>query len=288
MNQKIRKIYNQEIFKELKIDCQNCFGICCVALYFSKSEGFPNDKVGGKPCANLQSQFRCLIHENLDNEGLKGCTSYDCFGAGQKIAQVTFKGHDWRKSEKIANGMFDAFLIMRQLNEMLWYLYDASTFKSSDIIEKDIECMIYETKKLTNLDYESMINIDIENHRMKVNAILKRLTEVINEKVKDDKITNSKSKKDFKVGYDYIGSDMKNVNLIGANLAGIFLIAADMKNVNLKGANLIGADLRDTDLRGANLEEAMFVTQVQINSAKGDLKTKLPKGICIPNHWKKG
>lgn len=38
----------------LRVDCENCFGFCYVALYFSASEGFPADKDAGKPCLNLQ------------------------------------------------------------------------------------------------------------------------------------------------------------------------------------------------------------------------------------------
>jgi len=35
--------------QNLKADCGNCFGLCCVALYFAASEGFPNDKKQGQP-----------------------------------------------------------------------------------------------------------------------------------------------------------------------------------------------------------------------------------------------
>lgn len=288
MKQKIRTSYNEKIFEKLKIDCEKCFGICCVALYFSKTEGFPNDKVAGKPCINLQEDFGCKVHASLKDKGLKGCMTYDCFGAGQKVAQLTFKGEDWRKSKEQANKIFDVFLVMRQLHEMLWYLYDAKTFIFSDNIKEEIDFMIKETNKLTNLDTKSIINIDIENHRIKVNSTLKKVIEVVKNNVSHDKKINSKNKKNLKIGYDFIGADLKNTNLIGANFAGVFLIAADMRNTNLKGANLIGADLRDADIRGANLEEAMFITQTQINSAKGDSKTKLPNSIDRPEYWEKG
>lgn len=93
--------YDKELYDNLGVDCQKCFGFCCVALYFSASEGFPTDKDAGKPCINLQSDFGCAIHENLRKKGLKGCTAYDCFGAGQKIAQVTYGGHDWSSSTSV-------------------------------------------------------------------------------------------------------------------------------------------------------------------------------------------
>ncbi|NWK11894.1 hypothetical protein HXZ52_11920 [Clostridium cadaveris] len=45
------------------------------------------------------------------------------------------------------------------------------------------------------------------------------------------------------------------------------------------------ADLRDTDLRGADLEYSIFLTQQQVNSAKGNASTKLPRELVIPSYW---
>lgn len=84
--------FYMDLASNLKIDCEKCFGFCCSALYFAKAEGFPEDKVAGKPCMNLKEDFKCKIHESLSKKGLKGCTTYECFGAGQKIAQDTYKG----------------------------------------------------------------------------------------------------------------------------------------------------------------------------------------------------
>ncbi len=39
--------------------------MCCVSLYCVKTDGFPADKVAGKPCKNLMSDFRCAIHSQL-------------------------------------------------------------------------------------------------------------------------------------------------------------------------------------------------------------------------------
>lgn len=58
-----------------------------------------------------------------------------------------------------------------------------------------------------------------------------------------------------------------------------------MQDSDLRGADFIGADLRDANLRGANLSTAMFLTQMQINSAHGDNRTKLPAHIQSPLHW---
>ena len=286
MKLRINEIDDKNISK-LRIDCEKCFGLCCVALFFSKSEGFPQDKIAGKPCINLQSDFSCSVHKNLRKKGLKVCMSYDCFGAGQKVAQVTFKGQDWIKSPEIANKMFDVFLIIRQLHEMLWYLIDASTFISNNNIKNELNSIIAETEELTKLDEQSIINIDIDKHRIKVNHILKQVNEFVKKKVSDEKIKNSKNKKALKEGYDFIGRDLTNANLIGANFAGALLIASNMQDTNLKGANLIGADLRDADIRRANLEDSMFLTQSQVNTARGNSRTKLPKSLSMPSYLEK-
>ena len=84
-----------------------------------------------------------------------------------------------------------------------------------------------------------------------------------------------------------IGSDLRKTNLTGEDLRGALLIAANLSGVDLNGADFIGADLRDTNLCGANLLNSIFLTQAQINSAKGDANTKLPISISCPVHWGK-
>ena len=114
-------------YPNLRADCENCFGLCCVALYFSASEGFPIDKDAGQPCLNLQPDFRCGVYKSLGEQGLKGCIAFDCFGAGQKVSQVSFSGRDWMRIPESAEQMFKVFLIMRQLHELLWYLTEELT-----------------------------------------------------------------------------------------------------------------------------------------------------------------
>ncbi|MNC75792.1 Pentapeptide repeats (8 copies) [compost metagenome] len=63
------------------------------------------------------------------------------------------------------------------------------------------------------------------------------------------------------------------------------LIAANLQNADLRDCDLIGSDLRDADLRGADLRGSLFLSQMQVNSAKGDSRTKLPPGLRVPAHW---
>lgn len=273
-------IHEDKIIKELKIDCEKCFGLCCTALYFSASEGFPNNKDAGKPCINLQSDFTCSVHKKLSDKGLKGCTAYDCFGAGQKLAQVTFKGQSWRENKESANKMFEAFLIMRQLHEMMWYLIEAFNLQTNNEVKEDISLLIEETERFTILDVDLLLSVDVEAHRDKVNLLLRNTSELIRAKAHGGKNKTNSHRT------DYFGKDLRKANLRGADLRGACLIAANLSGVDLSSADLIGADLRDADLTGANLANSIFLTQAQINAAKGDLRTRLPKMLAKPSHWK--
>jgi len=274
-------------FHELRGDCEKCFGLCCIALYFSASEGFPIDKDAGKPCINLQFDFNCSVHKNLRKQGLKGCTAYDCFGAGQKVAQVTYGGHDWRQIPESAKQMFEVFLIMRQLHEMLWYLTQALTLEPACPIKAELSLMLNETQCITRLSTDSLIGLDVTTHQDKVNELLLYTSELVRTKVCGGEKTPSSGKGASNRGPDLIGVDLRRKNLRGANLRGACLIAADLRGIDLSGTDLIGADLRDADLRGTNLIDCIFLTQAQINTARGDDLTKLPISLVHPTYWLK-
>lgn len=166
-------------FNSLRADCENCFGLCCVALPFAASADFAVNKDGGKPCSNLQSDFRCSIHKNLRQKGFKGCTVFECFGAGQKVSQVTFEGVDWRKGPEQAKKMYDVFPIMHQLHEMLWYLNEALTLKVTSPIYGELRDAIEETERLSRLSPDLLMKINVPLHRVDVNTLLLRTSELV-------------------------------------------------------------------------------------------------------------
>lgn len=272
--------------KDLQADCKSCFGLCCVALYFSASEGFPTNKEVGQPCINLQSDFKCSVHTSLAERGLKGCITFDCFGAGQKVSQISFGGNDWRKVPESAKTMFEVFPIVSRLQELLWYLTEALTFEASRSIYNDLRSMIEETEQLTYLSFEVLLKMDIPTYRAKVDILLQKTSELVRIEASGGKQkTSIKRKKMFGRGLDLIGADLRKRDMRGENLRGAYLIAADLREVDLSGADLIGADLRDADLRGANLSKSIFLTQTQINAAKGNADTKIPSSLSRPEHW---
>jgi hypothetical protein len=111
--------------QSLRPDCGNCFALCCTAFGFSRSADFALDKPAGAPCQNLAPDFSCTIHNSLRPRGFRGCTVFDCFGAGQKVSQGLFGGTSWREDPGTKEQMFAAFKAVRQLHEMLWHLAEA-------------------------------------------------------------------------------------------------------------------------------------------------------------------
>lgn len=270
--------------QNLQADCENCFGLCCVALPFAASADFAADKDAGQPCPNLRADFRCGIHDSLRERGFKGCTVFDCFGAGQKVSQFTYKGQDWRHQPESAKQMFDVFLLMRQLHELLWYLNEALTLEAAGPIHDRLRSTLNQTEDFTRLDPDSLMELDINAHRADVNALLLQTSELVRaEALRRHK--PSRRRKNYGRGADLIGAKLKGADMRGVNLRGAYLIAADLRSADLRGADLIGADFRDTDLRGADLSESLFLTQFQINAAVGDSSTRLPASLTRPSHW---
>lgn len=284
MNLRVEE-YDKSRFSDLKIDCMQCAGLCCVALYFAASDGFPMDKKSGMPCKFLDEGFMCSQHSALRSKGYKGCTTYECLGAGQKVTQVIYKDKNWKNTPQMKKEMIEVFIRVKELQEMKWYLTDAVTFVAAVPIKEDLIGMIEETEVLTRLTPKEILKLDIEKHRDKVNRLLKELCYLVELSVASFKEAKSRDRKKFVPGHFFMGKNLSTTNLIGADLAGAILIGANLKNVDLTGANLIGADLRDANLSGSNLSSCLFLTQAQINTAQGNEKTRLPKELVTPMWW---
>lgn len=264
---------------ELRGDCGNCFGLCCVALPFAASADFAIDKKAGKPCHNLRADHRCGIHDRLRQQGFTGCTVYDCFGAGQKVSQVTFGGQDWRTGPpEHARRMFDVFPVVRQLHELLWYLTEALTLPAARPVHAELRRMREKTEQFTRRTPQDLAALDVAAHRQDVNVLLLKTSELARAGSGGGRNKNRR-------GADLMGARLRGADLRGANLRGAYLIAADLTGADLRGADLIGADLRDTDLTDADLTGAFFLTQPQVNAARGSAGTRLPGSVTRPAHW---
>ncbi|MBS2550386.1 pentapeptide repeat-containing protein [Catenulispora sp. NL8] len=263
---------------DLTADCTNCFALCCVGLAFTASQDFAIDKAPGTPCPNLAADDRCSIHTGLRGRGFQGCTVYDCFGAGQRLSQETFGGVSWREAPHTAPQMFAALPVLRQLHEMLWYLAEAETLASASALRTELGWSAQETERLARLPINKLLALDVAAHRVGVSELLSEVSALVRAGVGGGR------KKDRR-GADLIGARLKGADLCGADLRGAYLIGADLSGADLRRADLIGADLRDANLAGADLTDAIFVTQAQVNAARGDQSTKIPIGLTRPSHW---
>jgi uncharacterized protein YjbI with pentapeptide repeats len=259
----------------LRADCESCFALCCVVPAFSASADFAITKPAGQPCPNLQPDFRCGIHTRLRAEGFRGCTVYDCFGAGQQVSQVTFGGQDWRGAPRTATQMFEVFAIMRELHELLWYLGEAVTLPAASTLHGELSRVLRVTERLTGQGPETLLELDVAAHRRDVNDLLLAASELVREGVRH---------KDHR-GDDLIGADLKGADLRWASLRGAYLIGADLRGADLRGADVIGADFRGTDLGGADLTGTIFLIQSQLDAARGDSVTRLAPSFTRPAHW---
>lgn len=143
--------------------------------------------------------------------------------------------------------MFAAFTIMRQLHELLWYLTEALTLQPARSLHHEVGVTLDETERLTRYGPESLCELDVAAHRRDVNALLTRASALARAGVPRQEI-------------DHSGAD-------------------------LIGADLHGADLRGADVGGADLAESIFVTQSQLDAAKGDTATKVPRSLTRPTTW---
>jgi uncharacterized protein YjbI with pentapeptide repeats len=258
------------IRESLTAECKNCFGLCCTALNIAASSDFPINKPAGSPCMNLQSDFSCQIHNQLRDKGYKGCTVFDCLGAGQVVSKVTFNGQSWRENPSIAKKMFQVFPIMEQIHEMIAYAAEALSYGIPCDLAEKLEAQLKELQDLTKLDADSLLSLDLVMYRFSLNELLTSAGDFIRRKTIDN-MSDVRKFKDF---------DLARADWVGKKLKG-----KDLRATDFRGAYLIAADLRDANFSGADLSTSMFLTQMQINSAKGDVKTKVPSHIHRPSHW---
>ena len=262
---------------ELQADCGRCYALCCVAPTFAASAEFAIDKAAGQPCPNLRADFRCSIHDRLRPSGFAGCAAFDCLGAGQKVVQDTFGGRDWREDARVAKQMFAAFFVMRQLHELLWYVREALRLGPADPLPAQLSSTWEAIESCTNLNADKLVRFNVARLRRETNPLLLRTSEQVRSMT--GPLGPDLRGADL-IGKNLVGADLRRASLRGAGLIGTLLAGAD-----LRGADLTGADLRGAGLAGARLDTAIFLTQSQIDLAKGDAATTLPASLVRPPGW---
>jgi hypothetical protein len=268
----------------LRPDCANCFALCCTAFGFTRSADFAVDKPAGTPCCNLAADFSCTIHHSLRARGFHGCTVFDCFGAGQRVSQDLFGGESWLERPAIKEEMFSAFKVARQLHEMLWYLAEAQGRCFDPDASRNAARYRGIIEEAVGDGPSKLLALDVQQLHAEVRSLLMAVSEEVRASyfaTGDDHLDP-----ELKPGADLIGKDLRSRRLCGADLRGSYLIASDLRGSDLTAVDLLGADLRNAKLEGTDLSRALYLTQPQINAARGDVHTLLPADVASPSHWR--
>jgi len=260
---------------DLRADCARCFAICCVAPAFARSSDFAVDKPAGVPCPNLADDHRCSIHDRLRPEGFAGCAAYDCFGAGQRLAQETFGGRDWRTHRDVAVPMMAALPILRGLHELLWYVDEALALPSSAPIADRLRSALADVTETASAPADRILDVVVDDLRARLAPLLREASRLARAGFTGPDLSER----------DLSGADLRDADLRGACLRGATLLGADLRGLDLEAADLLGADLRGADLRGARLGGSLYVTRTQLGSALGDGRTTVPEPLERPAFW---
>ena len=257
-------------------DCSRCSGLCCIALYCFKSDGFPQNKPIGKPCINLMGDYKCRIHNDLESMGMKGCIGYDCFGAGQYLTEEVYRGVTWQTQPERVKEICDLYIFMYRMFQLRFFLYESKKLVSSETLLPEINQLLQENDAMCRLPVEELYEQPIDSYQAKVNHILKKSC------VELSKFIGAGNSKET----NFLNRNFKGKDLSGFDFNMKPLIASNFENCKFKGATFIGTDTRDANFNGADLREAVFLSQGQINAAKGSRRTKLPKHLKYPVTWR--
>jgi uncharacterized protein YjbI with pentapeptide repeats len=260
---------------DLRADCARCFALCCVGPAFSRSSEFAIDKPAGVACPHLGADHGCTIHDRLRPEGFAGCTAYDCFGAGQRLAQETFGGRDWREHHEVAAPMLAALPVVRGLHELLWYLLEAAAHPESAGLRADLDEVVADVERSATAGPARIADVDLDRLRVRAGPLLREVSRLV--RASYDGADHSDA--------DLSGADLRGADLARACLRGSLLLGADLRSADLTRADLLGADLRGARLDGARLDEALYLTRSQVGGALGDRRTTLPGDLEHPAHW---
>lgn len=243
----------------LAADCASCVGLCCVVPAFAPSADFALDKPAGVACPHLGDHFGCTIHSELPQRGFGGCTVYDCFGAGQRVA-ASYDGQDWR-DPSVRPAMFADFEVVERLHELLWYLAEAIQRCPDAALREEVTGLQRQVEQAADAPGD----VEVLRLQLRADPLLGEVSAAV----------RGTGGTDLR-GQDLAGRDLRGHDLAGATLRGSLLLGADLRGQDLTDTDLLGADLRGADLRGADVGGALFWTRLQLRAAVVDASTTLP------------
>ncbi|MDM7889204.1 pentapeptide repeat-containing protein [Curtobacterium sp. RHCJP20] len=269
---------------DLRPDCTRCAALCCTLLGFTRSADFPVDKPAGTPCGELSVDFACTIHDRLRPRGFRGCTVFECSGAGQRVTQEVFGGVSWRARPDLAPAMSAAFAVVRVLHELAWYLTEVADRSWDPDTAEHAAAMAADCIARSGSDPATLAALDLSALRGTVLPLL----DAVRDEARARFAAADEDVDERPLPEDLAGRDLRRAVRRGSSLRNAVLIGSDLRGTDLSGVELLGADLRGARLAGADLSGALLLTQSQVNAADGDERTLLPTWLEVPSHWLHG
>ena len=158
---------------DLVHDCARCAALCCVATSFDASDDFAFAKEAGVPCPHLTREHRCGIHDQLLERGFRGCAVYACHGAGQRATSELGDAGD------AAARRNEAFLLLRVVHELLWYLTEAAKLcpASHGDVRAEIAGEVDALDAIANGPL--LLEVDLDARRAAAHALLRRVGDAV-------------------------------------------------------------------------------------------------------------
>ena len=153
---------------------------------------------------------------------------------------------------------------------------EASTILPAEKIKTNIDLLIAELERMAQYSPDEILLLNLDSCRARVNPLLKRTSALVHA---------ASGGAEANEASDFIGKNFKRARLDGRDFSMSLLIAANLQGCSFYGANLLGADMRDANIVGADLSESIFLTQGQVNAARGNRSTKLPAALTHPTAW---
>jgi len=147
-----------------------------------------------------------------------------------------------------------------------------------------------ELERLADQGPDALVILDIRARRREVDVLLDRASVLVREEAgrRYPRRHRRRHRRGLRLGQpapDLAGADLRGVDLVGADLRGALLIGTNLRGADLRGADVRAADFRSSDLRGADLGGCVYLTQSQLDAARGDATTKVPPLLRRPPHW---
>lgn len=209
---------------------------------------------------------------------------FDCFGAGQKVSRHTFAGRSWRNDPQTRDDMFRAFPIVRRLHELLWYLDQAISLIRGSGDPATVLSRFEHVRELSNQQPDQLAALDVDAEYDAARPLLVEASDRARRGV-DAPRRKKHGQRQLGPGSDLVGANLAKTDLRGLSLRGCLLISADLSAARLSQCDVLGVDMRDANLSGADLDGVIYLTQMQVNRARGDDATVLPVGFSRPAHW---